>query len=226
MVLDRIEQAKARAGRSEEVRLVAVTKGHAADAVEAVIAAGIEDCGENRVPELEEKVEAIGRERISWHMVGHLQRNKVRRTVPFADLIQSVDSIRLARELSREAERIDTPIDVLIQMNTSGETRKYGFAAGPGDETGEALEQIDEVCALPGLRVLGLMTMAPLTGDASILRRTFASARWLFEECARAVSGFEARHLSMGMSNDYEIAVEEGSTMVRLGTVLLGERGQ
>jgi PLP dependent protein len=223
LVLEGIERAKERSGRSERVRLVVVTKGHPPAAVEAVIAAGLTDCAENRVQEFVQKVETIGQGRTTWHMVGHLQRNKVRQVVPLCDLMQSVDSLRLARELSREGERTGADVDVLVQVNTSGELQKGGFRltdAGLGAVT----DEIAEVAALPRLRVLGLMTMAPLTSDEAVLRQTFAGARRLFDACTREVRGFEPRHLSMGMSNDFEIAVEEGSTMLRLGTALLGER--
>ncbi|MGH7476848.1 MAG: YggS family pyridoxal phosphate-dependent enzyme [Longimicrobiales bacterium] len=216
-VRERVDAALERAGRSEPVAIVAVTKAHPAAAVEAVLGAGLRACGENRVAELEEKVTVVGRDRVEWHLIGHLQRNKARRALALFDLMHSVDSVRLAHELSKEAERAAREVRVLIQVNTSGEQSKSGF----GDD---AVDAAGEIAALPRLQVLGLMTMAPLTEDDALLRRTFGGARRLFEECARQVGGFEARHLSMGMSNDYEIAVEEGSTMLRLGTVLLGER--
>jgi pyridoxal phosphate enzyme (YggS family) len=126
----------------------------------------------------------------------------------------------LAEELSREAGQRGIEVEALVQVNASGEETKGGFTVGAG------AEPIARVAALPGLRVRGLMTMAPLTEDEAVLRRTFARTRELFESCAATVPGFEAHHLSMGMSNDFEIAVEEGSTMVRLGTVLFGERGR
>src|SRR5690606_20891746 len=145
-----------------------------------------------------------------------LQTNKVRKAVRLFDLIQSIDSLRLAQALSREALRSELEVVGLVQVNTSGEAQKGGF---PPEE---AVDAVGEIVALPGLRVYGLMTMAPFTSDESELRRTFVGARELFERCASEVPGFEARHLSMGMSNDFEVAVEEGSTMVRLGTVLFG----
>lgn len=215
---DRIAGALERAGRSDEVAIVAVTKTHGPEVVEAAIAAGLTRFGENRVQELEAKVEAVGRDRGEWHLIGHLQRNKVRRALPLFDLVQSIDSQRLAVELSREAERADLIVEGLVQVNTSGEESKYGFSAE------EAVDAVGRIVELPRLRILGLMTMAPFTDDRAVLSRTFSRARELFERCAREIPGFEARHLSMGMSNDFEIAVEEGSTMVRLGTILFGER--
>ncbi len=221
-VRERIQRARERGG-GEEVTLVAVTKGHPLDAAYAVAAEGIGRCGENRVQELADKVEAARgsahADSIEWHLIGHLQRNKVRRALPLFSLIHSVDSLRLARSLSEEASRIGERVEGLVQLNVSGEETKGGIREGHVDAVGR-------ICELEGLRVTGLMTMAPLTDDEHRVRRTFRRAREVFEECARAVSGFQARHLSMGMSQDYEVAVEEGSTMVRLGTVLLGERGR
>jgi pyridoxal phosphate enzyme (YggS family) len=218
-VEERIAAALGRAGRRDEVALIAVTKTHPVSTVEAALEAGLRRLGENRVLELEEKVNALGRDRAEWHLIGHLQRNKVRKALPLFDLIHSVDSLRLAEELSREGERAGIVVEGLVQVNTSGEESKYGFSAD------EAVEAVGRIAALPSLRITGLMTMAPFTADEGVLRRTFAGARDLFERCAREVSGFEARHLSMGMSNDFEVAVEEGSTMVRLGSILFGERG-
>lgn len=216
----RLADALDRAGRRDDVAIVAVTKGHGAEAVEALLAAGLDRFGENRVQELEAKVAAVGRDRAEWHLIGHLQRNKVRRALPLFDLIHSIDSLRLAQELSREAERAGRTVVGLVQVNTSGEATKGGLPAE------EAVDGVGRIAELPGLRIQGLMTMAPLTDDERVLRRVFAAARGLFEACARQIPAFEPRHLSMGMSNDFEVAVEEGSTMVRLGTVLLGERSQ
>lgn len=217
-VEDRIRRAAERAGRSPDVEIVAVTKTHPPSLIEAVLETGVRRVGENRVQELESKVAAVGRDRAEWHLIGHLQRNKARLAITLFDLIHSIDSLRLAKTLSKEAVRAGIEVRGLVQVNTSGEESKYGLAAE------EAVEAVAEIVELPGLRIQGLMTMAPFTDDEAVLRRTFGRTRELFEECAREVTGFEAQHLSMGMSNDFEIAVEEGSTMVRLGTVLFGER--
>jgi PLP dependent protein len=219
VIRDRIEAARLRAGRVQPVVLVAVTKTHPAETVRAAIAAGITELGENRVPELEEKVTEVGRDAARWHMVGHLQRNKARKAIPLFDLLHSLDSLRLGRQLSAEAVKLEREVEALVQVNTSGEAAKFGFAPD------EAIEAIGELCELPGLKIVGLMTMAPFVEDEPVLRRAFAGARRLCEEAARQAPAFEARHLSMGMSNDFELAVEEGSTLVRLGTVLFGERG-
>lgn len=217
-VRERIEAARRRAGRSDAVTLIAVTKTQPPATMRAALAAGLTDLGENRVAELEQKIEQLGRAAARWHFVGHLQRNKVRRALPLFDLLHSLDSLRLAEQLAAEAERRGGTVEALVQVNTSGEASKSGLAAA------EALETIARMAELPRLRLVGLMTMAPFTADEAVLRRTFRAARRLWEEAGRRVAGFEARHLSMGMSNDFEIAVEEGSTMLRLGTVLFGER--
>ncbi|MQA89754.1 MAG: YggS family pyridoxal phosphate-dependent enzyme [Gemmatimonas sp.] len=218
-VRERIAAACQRSGRSpSEVTIVAVTKTHPADAVEAVRAAGLTDVGENRIQELEGKVSTIGRQAVRWHLIGHLQRNKAKKALELADMIHSVDSVRLARKLSDEAAASDRVIDVLVQVSVSGEETKGGLV-----EEG-AIDGIAEICSFPGLRVSGLMTMAPYTDDESLIRTTFRATRQLLDRAA-SVDGFEGRHLSMGMSNDFEVGIEEGSTIVRLGTVLFGERG-
>lgn len=225
-VLDRIAAAAERSGRDPAaVRIVAVTKGHPPEAVEAVLGAGLADVGENRVEELEEKAPAFDGRGVRWHMIGHVQSRKAARAARLAGLLHSVDSLRLAGRLSRAAEGAGKRLPVLVQVNASGEAAKGGFlVAGPqGPASAEALERIAEIAALPGLRPVGLMTMAPFTSDASVLRATFRRTRELLEATA-GIEGFDALELSMGMSNDYETAVEEGSTMVRLGTTLLGER--
>jgi pyridoxal phosphate enzyme (YggS family) len=221
-VRQRISRALARAGRSadDSLTLVAVTKGHTVEAMHAAREVGLGVIGESRVQEARAKRNAAGDLSLEWHLVGHLQRNKVGDALELFSLIHSVDSPRLARAIAREAEKQDQIVDILVQVNASGEAAKYGI---PADE---ALPFVRQVCELERLRVLGLMTMAPLTEDESVLRRTFRVTRELQERCRDSVKNFQARHISMGMTNDYEIAVEEGSNMVRLGTVLFGERGQ
>ncbi len=219
-VQERIAGAQSRSGRSGGVSIVAVTKTHPADAVRAALAAGLHAIGENRVQELEEKVTAVGRSAAEWHLIGHLQRNKVRRALPLFDIVESVDSYRLAQELSAEAERARREVESLVEVNISGEESKSGFSPE------ELLDAVAAVAQLPRLHVRGLMTIGPLTDDRVAIRAAFARMRGLFEACARDVPGFDARWLSMGMSGDFEVAVEEGSNMVRLGTVLFGERLQ
>lgn len=215
----RMDAARQRAGRSDAVTLVAVTKTHPADVVRAAIDAGVADVGENRVQEMDDKVAEIGRGAVRWHLIGHLQRNKAARAVALADLVHSLDSVRLAEALSAEAVKAGVEVAALVQVNTSGEASKFGLAAD------EAIDTIGRMAALPGLRLRGMMTMAPFTDDETVIRRTFAGARRLCEDAARQVPGF-GRELSMGMSNDFEAAVEEGSTLVRVGSTLFGERGR
>ncbi len=223
-VEESIREAAQRAGRTQAVRIIAVTKGHPIAAVRAAVAVGLSDCGENRVAELESKVEELGRSSARWHLIGHLQRNKVRKAIPLFDVVHSIDSLRLAQEISGEAERTGVTVTGLVQVNASGESAKSGIDIGRDPAPGVAA--IQAICALPGLRIEGVMTMAPLVEDTTILRSTFARTRELFDACSTQIANFHAQHVSMGMSNDFEIAVEEGSTMVRLGTILFGERAQ
>lgn len=217
-VRDAINEAAVSVDRDPaEVTLVAVTKGHPLEAVEAALEAGLVDLGENRTGELESKAGRISREGVRWHMVGHVQRRKAPRVMAVADLVHSVDSVRLTERFSRVADEAGQDVDVLFQVNTSGEEAKYGFA--PGD----ARARIPELAQLPRIRARGLMTMAPLTDDESVLRTTFRRLRELSDVLRDEVAGF-GPELSMGMTNDLRIAVEEGSTMVRLGTALFGER--
>src|SRR5690606_3563714 len=174
----RIERARERAD-GRPVTLVAVTKGHPPAAARAAFAAGLRICGENRVQELEEKRDALADLDVQWHLIGHLQRNKVRRALSLFDLLHSLDSLRLAKVVSAEAVRAERTVDVLVQVNASSEETKGGFDVANG--TGP----VAEICALPGLRVLGLMTMAPFTDDEVVVRRTFQRTRALFDECAR-----------------------------------------
>jgi pyridoxal phosphate enzyme (YggS family) len=221
-VHDRMQRACQRVGRSDSksIVLVAVTKGHPLDALCAARDVGLGVIGESRVQEAHAKREAAGDLGLRWHLVGHLQRNKVKVALPLFALVHSVDSLRLARAIDKEAEKIGERAAVLVQVNASAEESKYGFSIDAG------FAALQEICELRNLRVLGLMTMAPFTDDEAVLRQTFRKTRSLYERCAEHIERFEAQHLSMGMTNDFEIAIEEGSTMVRLGTVLFGERGK
>lgn len=218
----RIAEASGRAGRTDRVRIVAVTKGHPADAVRAAVAAGLNDCGENRVAELADKSDALGRHAASWHLIGHLQRNKVAQALELFDLIHSIDSLRLAKALSAAAVAAGIKVRGLIQVNASGEESKGGIDVV--DDVTAAMAAVREIVVLPNLEIQGFMTMAPFTAAEPMLRSTFARTRRLRDECRRQIAGFTGSELSMGMSNDFEVAVEEGSTMVRLGTILFGER--
>ena len=187
------------------------------ECVEAALQAGLEDLGENRVEELEEKVEQFGAERVQWHMIGHLQSRKTRRVLAVADVVHSVDSLKLARKISTSSIEGGGLVEVLAQVNTSGEKSKGGFMIE------SAFEEIAELAELPGLRVSGLMTMAPFVDDEAVLTSAFTSLRRLSESLVASLDGF-GTELSMGMTNDLDIAIREGSTMVRIGTALFGPR--
>ncbi len=214
---ERIAQAAARRGApAGSVALVAVTKGVAVERIEQAVAAGVTDLGENYLQEAQPKIEAIGR-RARWHFLGHLQTNKVRAALPLFDVVQSVDSQRLAREISRRAAQAGLTAAILVEVNTSGEPAKFGVAPA---ELGGLLE----VCAgLPALTVQGLMTIGRLGADEAGTRACFRELATLFARY-RDLPGVEMRWLSMGMSGDFELAIEEGSNMVRVGTAIFGPR--
>ena len=215
---ERVARAAAAAGRdAAAVRIVAVTKSHPLEAVDAALAAGLCDLGENRVEELEEKRAARPDAPLTWHMIGHVQSRKARRVAELADVLHSLDSLRLAEKLSRAAAEQGRQVPVLAQVNTSGEASKSGF------ELEEAVEAVHRASELPGLRVGGLMTMAPFVDDEKVLGDAFARLRDTLERLRR-VTDRVGPELSMGMTNDLEIAIREGSTMVRIGTALFGER--
>ncbi len=219
-VRERIARAADAAGRpADAVRLVAVTKGHPAEALRSALSAGLRDLGENRVPELEAKAGALVGEAVTWHMIGHLQRRKAPRAAELADVIHSVDSVRLAERLSRVAIDLGREVRIFAQVNTSGEASKSGL------DPAKTLDEIQRIAELPGLYVEGLMTMAPLVDDERVLGSAFRRLREISEKL-RVVTPRVGPELSMGMTNDLEIAIREGSTLVRIGTALFGERVQ
>lgn len=197
----------------DEVSLVAVTKNVEVDRILQAIAGGIEIIGENRVQEAWQKFEEIG-PKVQWHFVGHLQTNKVKKILRFADLIQSVDSFRLAQEIQNQTEKMDRDVDILIQVNTSGEESKYGFAPH------ETVEAVDAISKFSNLNVKGLMTIGAFSNDSNRVRSCFRELRELAEKAKEKVVSI----LSMGMTSDFELAIEEGSTMVRIGRSIFGER--
>ncbi len=216
---ERVALAASRVGRDPfEVTVVAVVKTVPVALIEEAIEAGVTHIGENRVQEASGKFESIGR-KVTWHMVGHLQRNKVKRALEIFDVVQSVDSVRLARVISERALVARRTVDVLLEVNTSGETTKYGFRP---EELGGAA---DEICSLEGIRTRGLMTVGPLVGDAEEARESFVLLRNLRDKIsALGLPGMEMSVLSMGMTNDFEVAIEEGATMIRVGTAIFGAR--
>ncbi|MBI4420411.1 MAG: YggS family pyridoxal phosphate-dependent enzyme [Gemmatimonadetes bacterium] len=222
----RAEIARVQAGEGwrHDVRVVAVTKGHPVEAMHAAYRVGLRDIGENRVQEGLEKREAAGAVPVRWHLIGHLQTNKAKHVPGVFALVHSVDSWRVAEALAaaartaaeRGGETEPSKLAVLLQVNVAGEGQKSG--CGPG----EAPELAARIAALPELALQGLMTMAPLTDDERVQRRVFGDLRQLRERISS--SGLPLPELSMGMSGDYAAAVAEGATMLRLGTVLFGER--
>jgi pyridoxal phosphate enzyme (YggS family) len=212
---DRVAAAVARGGHGQRVTLIAVTKTHGPDAVQAAWDAGLQNVGENKVQEALGKIAAVDVP-VRWHLIGHLQRNKVRDLEHFA-LVHSIDRASIADAVSAFGLARKRSVDALVQVNVAGEISKGGFA--PEDIPAEA----EQFIARAGLRITGVMTMAPLGADERETRRVFQGARASRDLLVSA--GHPAFDLSMGMSNDYELAVEEGATMIRLGTVLFGERG-
>jgi pyridoxal phosphate enzyme (YggS family) len=222
-----IADAARSAGRDPaDVRLVAVTKGHPVEAVRAALDAGLGDLGENRVEELAVKRGELGTEDAfrsrgaRWHMIGHVQSRKAKSVAGLADMVHSLDSLKLAEKLGQAAAESGRTLDVLVQVNTSGEAAKGGFSTEQAESTEDSILRI---CEVPGLVVRGLMTMAPLTDDERVLGATFAGLRELRDRL-RSRSQRVGAELSMGMTNDLAVAVREGSTMVRIGTALFGER--
>ncbi len=227
-IKDNIGSACSRVDRDpKRITLVVVTKSADFESVKDVIRLGHADFGENRVQQLkkvstqvEEYIQhsndnpSIARE-IHWHMIGHLQRNKVRQVLPISSLIHSVDTLRLAEEINTTAAKLNLCPRVLLQVNTSKESQKYGVPVGA------AMHLVEQIETLPNLKLSGLMTMAPLTHNKDVVRACFVRARELFVEMrGEKIVGPHFTELSMGMSSDYEIAVEEGATILRIGSAI------
>lgn len=215
-VRDQIADAAQRAGRQpDEIKLVGVTKYVDAAAARALFEAGCHDLGESRPQSLWEKAEALASLPIRWHLIGHLQRNKVKRTLPHVALMHSGDSLRLLEAVNAEAAMLGRNIDVLLEVNVSGDAAKHGFTAS------EVQTSIPQIAALANLKVRGLMTMAALEGGPERARQDFAALRELrdrlISECPPSI---ELRELSMGMSGDFAEAIHEGATLVRIGSAL------
>jgi hypothetical protein len=229
-VMGRISAAARRAGRDPaEVTLVAVAKTFPAEAVVEAHRAGVSVFGENRVQEALPKMDAtaaiLGQGNVSWHMVGHLQRNKAKSAVRAFDLIHSVDSVRLAKELEKRCAALmsEKRIPVLLEINVSGEATKYGL---PADDQAQLDVVVRAILALPHLALQGLMTMAPIVAHPEEARPYFRLLRCLRDELARRFPAAGWRHLSMGMSDDFEVAIEEGATLVRIGRAIFGQQRQ
>jgi pyridoxal phosphate enzyme (YggS family) len=212
----RIDAAVAQGGHGQHVTIVAVTKTHGPEAARAAYEAGLHDVGENKVQEALKKMAAVDVP-VRWHLIGHLQRNKIKALEQFV-LLHSLDSPRLADAVCEFGIARGRAVDALVELNLSGEESKFGFTLS------ELLPEAERLSSLSGIRVRGVMTMASFTATESELHRTFAEAREARDILVEA--GHPAKELSMGMSNDYEIAVEEGATIVRLGTTLFGARAK
>lgn len=216
---NRICDACRRSGRKrEEVTLIAVSKTKPAEMIEEVYCTGIRCFGENKVQELSEKYEKLPKD-IHWHMIGHLQRNKVKNVVGIADLIHSVDSLRLAEAINREAQKKETNAKILIEVNIAKEDSKFGIMPE------EVLDFVKEASKFSNIQVQGLMTIAPFVANPEENRKHFSALRKLSVDISREkVNNVCMGVLSMGMTNDFEVAIEEGATMVRIGTAIFGER--
>jgi len=224
-VRSRIEAAARRANRSPgSVRIVAVTKGHPPDLVRLACDAGLRDFGENRVDEARAKQALLGDlTEVRWHMIGHVQSRRAKDVIgPFA-LVHSVDRPKIAESLNRLAHENGLRLPVLLECNISGEASKDGWDVSLGVERADLLASLLAATRLPSLEVRGLMTMAPWTDDAELLRHVFGGLRRLRDELT-AVGAGALPELSMGMTDDFEIAIEEGATMVRIGRALFGDR--
>ncbi len=216
-VRDRMSSACERAGRRpDDVRLVAVSKTYPPEMIEAAVRGGCDCFGESRLYEALPKMDACPGN-LEWHFIGHLQRNKVQQVVPAFALIHAVDSLRLLERIETVAEAVGKRAAICLEVNVSGEASKFGLAPA------EVPEVLEAVNGMPHVDVRGLMTMAPFTPDAEAARPVFRRLRECRDRWAEQ-SGFALETLSMGMSNDFEVAIEEGATLVRVGTCIFGKR--
>jgi pyridoxal phosphate enzyme (YggS family) len=218
-VRKRIAEAAAKSGRAErDVKLVAVTKTVSPQVINEALALGVRDIGENRVQEIRLKADKLSIP-VNIHLIGHVQKNKVHLFLDNFCLIHSVDSLDLAREISKHAEKVGKTQEILLQINVSGEETKFGI--NPKD----TLEMVKNVSELPNIKLTGLMTIAPLTSNCDKIRYVFASLKSISEDISsKSVENVSMKNLSMGMSNDFKIAIEEGATIVRIGTAIFGKR--
>jgi pyridoxal phosphate enzyme (YggS family) len=217
IVLNKINEAKLRSGReTDQITLVAVSKTEPLRMIEELISYGVTDFGENKAQEFRDKFNLL-KDSVNWHFIGHLQKNKIKYVVGKAALIHSVDSVELAAAIDEKAKNLGVVQNILLEYNTSGEESKFGIRSE------DDLKRIAEYCVdLKNVKLLGLMTMAPFTDDEKAIRSSFYKLKATFDNLNN--DGFSLTELSMGMTNDFEIAIEEGSTIVRIGTAIFGER--
>jgi pyridoxal phosphate enzyme (YggS family) len=219
-VRSRIRDACFRSGRNpEDVLLVAVSKTFSAAQIREAITAGLRDFGESYAQELREKRKELNEEQIRWHFIGHLQTNKVKYLVDFVHLIHSVDNFRVAEEISKRAGNAGRAVNILLEVHTTMEPTKYGVRPE------QTLDLVKQISTLPWVSVQGLMTMGPFSDDPNDSRPSFRQLAELRHQIEReGIPGISMRHLSMGMTHDFEVAIEEGATIVRIGTAIFGER--
>ena len=202
----------------DDVLLVAVTKTHPADIINEAIDAGATDIGENKAQEIMDKYDQV--KPVRWHMIGHLQTNKVKYIIDKVDMIHSVDSLKLAKEINKRAANHDKIMDVLVQVNLAQEESKFGVTS---EETGELIDAILANC--PNVKICGLMCIAPFDENPDNVRKYFAELKKLYDDYKKIEhDNLDFKYLSMGMSHDYNVAIEEGSNLVRVGTAIFGER--
>jgi len=222
----RIEAACLRAGRDpSEITVVAVSKTRTPAAIQAAYACGLRHFGENRVQEAQSKIPEVESRlggRITWHMIGHIQSRKARDAAQFAHFVHSVDSVKLARRLDRAARGGERILPILVECNVSGEESKYGFDASDEDRWDELHEPLLEIARCANLQLRGLMTMAPIVEDPELARPVFSKLRHLRDALEDSLPGLALPDLSMGMTDDFEVAVEEGATMLRIGRAIFG----
>ena len=230
-VQDRIADACTKANRNpSDITLIAISKQKPAADILRALEAGLQHIGENRVEEAVDKIPQVDRRagrRVTWHMVGHVQSRKAKQVASHFDVVQSVDSLRLARRLSRFAAEQSRSLDILLEINISGEASKYGFEGYNWYRDNAVKDRLlgacDSIADLPSLQLTGLMTMAPYAAEESVIRRVFADLFALREELALALRR-PLPVLSMGMTDDYATAIQEGATMIRVGRAIFGER--
>ncbi len=212
----RIKAACLRSGRTEDaIKLVVAVKTVDASAVRALYELGVSEIGENKVQDAEEKQKALSDLNIHWHMFGHLQRNKVKKALSIFELIHSVESVRLAEEIGKESIKLSKRTNILIEANISGESTKFGI------KEAEVIPFIKQISHLEGIRILGLMTMAPIVDDPELCRPVFRGLKRLSDNItAEGIKNVEMKYLSMGMTQDFEVAIEEGATLIRIGTAI------
>jgi hypothetical protein len=225
-VLDNIHQVLHSSGRSSDsVRVVVVTKGHPVNTIATVIQAGAHLLGENYTDEAVEKMQALeGTSRLEWHMIGHIQSRKARQVCQYFDWVHSLDSLKLAKRLDQFMGESSRKLPVLLECNVSGEATKYGYPAWDTSQWPALADEISAILEFTNLTIRGLMTMAPYAADAQASRPYFQRLKKLSEYLANRLPGSELLELSMGMSGDYEVALQEGATMVRIGEAILGPR--